>query len=147
MDNQRLAPWQSESATSWLAANDSWTRLLNLVKKTLENDARRFPHQVRAAAAFVIMFCREGFWPAKDAAHARDEIVGLAKRQLSIVRQSYAFAGRTKPELLANPEFKAILRSLDEEMRMLDARLAEEPLSMPDAPPPSWGKFFQDNSK
>lgn len=145
--NRNLAPWLDQKAATWLAASDPWMRLLGMVKKTLDNDARRFPHQIRAAAAFVILFCREGYWPAQDGTRVRDEIVGLAKRQLSVVRQMYAFESRSKPELLANPDFKAILKALDEELRMLDARLAEEPLTMPDAPPMSWGPFFPDNAR
>jgi hypothetical protein len=77
----------------------------------------------------------------------RDEIVALAKRQLTVVRQAYAFEARSKPELLANAGYKALLGGLDEELRMLDARLADEPVNMPDAPPACWGKFFQDNSR
>lgn len=142
-----LAPWMNDRATNWLATSDGWLRLLSMVRRTLENDARRFPHQIRAATAMVILFCREGYWPAKLGQRERDEIVALAKRQLTVVRQAYAFEARSKPELLANPDYKALLGGLDDELRMLDARLADEPVNIPDAPPACWGRFFQDNSR
>lgn len=142
-----LAPWMNERATNWLATSDNWLRLLSMVKRTLENDPRRFPHQIRAAVAMVILFCREGYWPARLGQRERDEIVSLAKRQLMVVRQAYALEARSRPELLANPDYKAILGGLDDELRMLDARMADEALNMPDAPPKSWGKFFLDNSR
>lgn len=142
-----LAPWMDEEATRWLGTSDQWVRLLAMIKRTLENDARRFPHQIRAAASLVIMLCREGYWPIKSSQRERDEIVSLAKRQMTVVRQAYAFEARSRPELLANTDYKAILQVLDEELRLLDARLADEPVNMPDRPPLHWGKFFQDNSR
>ena len=146
MTKLQIAPWQDEKAGNWLATNEPWLRLLNLVKKTLDNDARRFPHQIRAASAFIIMFCREGFWPTKGGMRERDEVVGLARRQLTVVRQMYAFEAKSKPELMADPAFKSILKALEQEMRLLDARIADEPLTLPDFPPASWEKFFVDNS-
>ncbi len=142
-----LAPWMNREATRWLASSDHWMRLLSMVKRTLENDARKFPHQIRAAASLVIMLCREGYWPARYDQRERDEIVALAKRQLMVVRQAYAFEARSRPELLANPDYKAILQGLDDELRLLDARLADEAVNLPDRAPACWGQFFRDNSR
>jgi hypothetical protein len=142
-----LAPWMNEQATRWLATSEQWLRLLSMVKRTLENDAQRFPHQIRAASAVVIMLCREGYWPARFDQRERDEIVALAKRQLTVVRQAYAFEARSRPELLANPDYKAILQGLDDELRLLDARMADEPANLPDRPPSCWGKFLRDNAR
>lgn len=137
----------NEQATRWLTASEHWSRLLSMVKRTLENDAQRFPHQIRAASSFVIMLCREGYWPSRQGQRERDEIVALAKRQLTVVRQAYAFEARSRPELLANPDYKAILQGLDDELRLLDARLADEPVNLPDRAPACWGKFFPDSAR
>jgi hypothetical protein len=142
MDISKLAPWCDQRGTDFWSRTEAWKKFTSMVTKTLENDPRRFPHQIRAAAAMVILFCREGLWPARRGRDEIEEIVSLARRQLSQVRQLYAAEARANPEISGNNDFRSLLKSLDEEMRCLDARLSDEPLNIPNDPPSTWGKFF-----
>jgi hypothetical protein len=143
MDISELAPWRDMRGTDSFCRSEAWLKFTSLVTRTLENDPRRFPHQIRAAAAMVILFCRNGLWPSRRGQDELEEVLSLARRQLSQIRQLYAAEARVNPEISGNKDFRDLLKSLDEEMRCLDARASEDPLNLPNEPPLTWGKFFQ----
>ena len=136
-----LAPWQNENATDFLARFAPWGHAIRLIHGTLQLDARRNPHETRAAAALVIMFCREGLWPVKDNEYL-ESVLELAVRQLSTIKQLYELKARSEPELLNNRQFRKLLTSIDEEIRILEARLSDPKPSMPNEPPCTWGEFW-----
>lgn len=136
------APWDDAKSADWLCAFEPWQRMVRQVRQTLEREPRNFPHEIRAAASFVILFCREGTWP-----NFRDPIDGigildLARRQLSVVRQMYALEGRNNRDLMANSNYKSLLKSLEEEIRILESRASDEEVIMSNQPPCSWGEFM-----
>ena len=139
MAKKGLAPWHSRDAANWLGSFEPWQRMLQLVLTTLEKEPRNHPHEIRAAASFVIFFAREGVWPVEGGIRELDSILNLARRQLSVVRQMYALEGRHNKKLMANMNYKTLLRSMEEEIRILDSRLSEENGVMPNEPPCTWG--------
>ncbi len=142
MEISELAPWCDRRAVERFARTEAWRKFAALVERTLENDPRRYPHQIRAAAAMVILFCRAGLWPTRQGQDELDELLSRARRQLSQVRQLYAAEARSNPEIGENADFRVLLKSLDEEMRCLDARMSPQPLNLPNDPPCTWGRFF-----
>ncbi len=116
-------------------------RMTRLVLKTLENDPRQFPIQIRAAAALVILLGRRGLWPAHD----QEEMNGIAaqaRRCLSVVREYYSIESKRREDVATHSGLHRLLKTLETEMRILDARQSEEPLNIPDAPPESWGNIW-----
>ena len=142
MDISELSPWSDSRANAWLEDSKSWDLFTSMIARTLDNDPRRYPQQIRAAAAFVILFCRPGLWPSHRGKSELEELIALARRQLSQVRQLFAAESRQRPEITSSPDFRTLMKTLDEEMRCLDARLSEMPLNIPNSPPTSWGRFF-----
>ncbi len=142
MDISELSPWNDREAKIWLKDSRPWELFTSMIARTLENEPRRFPQQIRAAAAFVILFCRPGLWPTGRGTAELEDLVALARRQLSQVRQLYAAESRQNPDIMNSPDFRSLMKTLDEEMRCLDARLSVTPLNIPNSPPTSWGRFF-----
>ncbi len=135
-------PWEEASAQKWIFDNDAWRKFLELIRGTLANDPKQFPHQIRAAVSLIILLCRTGLWPHKDGQRELDTIVNLAKHQLMQIKQRFATQARGNPQLGGDPQFKLFMKSLDQELRILDARLADEPLTLPDESPCTWGDFW-----
>jgi hypothetical protein len=142
MDISELSPWNDRETNIWLKDAKAWELFTSMIARTLENDPRRYPQQIRAAAAFVILFARPGLWPTRRDAMELENLIALARRQLSQVRQLFAAESRQRPEVTSSPDFRMLMKTLDEEMRCLDARLSEMPLNIPNSPPISWGRFF-----
>lgn len=143
MSEMKYAPWDDPYAANWLGAFQPWQRMLRMVKKTLEQEPRNYPHQIRAAASFVILFCRPGMWPDNGSHAELDVVIELTRRQLSTVRQMYALEGRSNKKLMANRNFKALLKSLEEEIRILDSRMSDEDgATKINQAPASWGDFL-----
>ncbi len=139
MAKKGMAPWHDREATNWLASFQPWQRMLSEIRTTLEKEPRNHPHEIRAAACMVIMFGREGVWPVQGGIRELDSIVDLARRQLQIVRQMYALEGRHNKSLMANMNYKTLLKSLEEEIKILETRLSDEPTLTRNRPPCSWG--------
>jgi hypothetical protein len=146
MSNDRssdeLAPWRDRRSSDWLCAWQSWRSFTKYIRRTLEHDPRKFPHQVRAAAGLVILLARPGMWPDAADLDELEDLAGLARRQLTQIKQQYSAEARHNPEISGSAEFRALIKSLDEEMRCLDARVADRALLVADQPPATWGKFF-----
>jgi hypothetical protein len=142
MDISELSPWNDRETNIWLKDSKAWELFTSLIARTLENDPRRYPQQIRAAAALIILFCRPGLWPARRGLPELEDLISLARRQLSQVRQLYAAESRQKPEISSSSDFRTLMKTLDEEMRCLDARLSETTLNIPNSPPCTWGRFF-----
>ncbi len=113
-------------------------RVARLVEKTLENDPRQFPIQMRAAASIVILLCRSGMWPAHDQEDL-NEVVGQARRNLANIRELYSVESKRREEVGQHHSLHKLLKGLEAEMRILDARASETPLNIPDEPPEAWG--------
>ncbi|MFT5300687.1 MAG: 3-methyladenine DNA glycosylase AlkD [Mariniblastus sp.] len=140
MSNQLKSPWDNELGAAWLARFAPWQQTLRLIHGTLQLEARKNPQEIRAAASMVIVFCRENLWSGDD--DERDRIVELAARQLTNVKQLYETKARDNPKVMTNPNFKNLLKSIDQEVRILEARLADPKPKMPDEPPCTWGDFW-----
>lgn len=140
--NPDRAPWNQPDSARWLAANESMQRFTRMIARTLENDPRQFPLQIRAAAAMVILLGRPGMWPATCGTEWED-VVGLARRNLSVVRELYSVEskreGHTQEQLTS---LHRLLKGIEAEMRILDARLSETPLNIPNEPPEAWGQAW-----
>jgi hypothetical protein len=113
-----------------------------MIRATLEMDANKNPHEIRAAAALVILLCRENLWPARDGIEELDRIANLATQQLTKIKQLFEQRCRMEPELLANPAYRSMLDSLDQEIRILESRISDPKPMMPKEPPNSWGDFW-----
>jgi len=138
---QKLAPWESEQAATWLNAFQPWQQTLRLIHGTLKLEANKNPQEIRAAAAMVILFCRENLWPT-NIEDEREKILELAARQLSSIKQLYENKARTDSSLLSNKKFRNLLVSIDQEIRLLEARMSDPKPTMPNQPPCTWGEFW-----
>ncbi len=142
METQSLVPWKDSTASEWLGKQEAWQRLLQYVCATLESDPRKYPNQIRAAASLVIMLGREGFWSIAHGQRDREHLASLAKRQLAQIKQMYSIESRGNPTLLGDPAYKKFMQTLDEEMRLLEARMNGEEINLADEAPSSWGDFW-----
>lgn len=113
-----------------------------MIEGTLNLSPKDHAHEIRAAASMVIMFCREGLWPESNPGDIIP-IIELAARQLSHVKQLYETRGRIKPELQASKSYRMLLKSFDEEIRILEARIADPKPKMPNQAPCTWETFWQ----
>ena len=138
----KIAPWENPEASDWLCAFQPWKRIIRKVRETLALEPRNNPHEIRAAAMLVILFCREGTWPNYHDPNEGAEIVGLARRQLSVVRQMFTLEGRNNSKLMANRNYKMLLKTLEEEIRILESRLSDEEVNMANQAPCTWGDFL-----
>lgn len=135
------APWEDLDASAWLRGFAAWSHVIKLVHGTLCLEAQDEPHGIRAASAMVIMFCRPEWWPVSDH-HSFDPVLEAAARQLANVKQLFEQKGRINPKLQAKPAFRGLLVSIDQEIRILEARMTEPKPSIPNRPPTSWGDFW-----
>ncbi|MEM7785268.1 MAG: hypothetical protein AAF623_18105 [Planctomycetota bacterium] len=143
--NQKtVAPWQDESSQQWLNSLKSWKQIRRLILGTLQLDPQQNSHEIRAAVSMVIMFCRDGFW-ADEPKLEMDDVIQLAARQLVAIKHAYETKGRINPELKANKKYRAFLTTLDQEIRILEARTCDPAPPMPNTPPVSWGPFWFDD--
>ncbi len=136
------SPWGNAKATDWLCAFGPWIDMVRKVRRTLELEPRSHPHEIRAAAMLVILFCRNGTWPNFMDPVEGNAIVGLARRQLAVVRQMYTLEGRNNKKLMANRNYKVLLKTLEEEIRILESRFSEEDVVMANQAPCAWGEFL-----
>ena len=137
-----LSPWSDEQAIRFLATFESWNQMARLIQTTLKQDPRKYPHEIRAASSLVILICRENIWPNRSDMMSIDDVVGLARRQLAQVKHQFSIKARIDPKLKQNPKFRRLLDSIDQEMRILESRIADPPLQLPQEPPVSWGNFW-----
>jgi len=138
MPDHKNCPWNQPDASTWLSGNDSIRRVARLVEKTLDNDPRQFPIQMRAATTMVILLCRAGMWPAHDQEEL-NEVIAQARRNLTMIRELYSVESKRREEVGQHQSLHRLLKGLEAEMRILDARMSESPLNIPDEPPESWG--------
>ncbi len=136
------APWETESAKDFLTGFDAYKNVMRTIEKTLQQDAKVYPNEIRAAAAMVIILCRENLWPTKGGVERRDKVVHLAARQLTNIKQLFEQRGKIKPELLTNKNYRKLLTALDEEVRVLEARLSDPKPQMPNETPSTWSDFW-----
>ena len=138
-------PWDDEQACHWLHESGCWPRLARLAQGTLREDPNTYPHQIRAAAATLVLIARENLWPENSPGILPlTEAVALARRQLTAVKQRYSIQLRQKPDLIGDPVFRALMETLDDEIRILEARIADPPTLLPNRPPSSWREFWSD---
>lgn len=142
-DESTLAPWDAPEAAAWLNSFQPWREMLRLTQGTLQLETRDHPQEIRAATGLVLLFCRENLWPLMgDADH--EPILEMAARQLSNIKQLYETKSRTNPNLLSNQNYRNLLTSIDEEIRILEARMSDLKPKMPNKPPCTWGDFWTD---
>jgi hypothetical protein len=140
IDPKSVVPWEDELASELLSSSIPWKAFIRMIRRTLELDPRDYPHQIRCAAGLMILLCRRGLWRQND--QERDELIATARRQLSNIKQLYSSEARLRPEIANSTAFRSLLKTLDEEMRVLDARLSDTPLNIPNHEPQGWGPFF-----
>ena len=136
------APWDADEAVRFLASFDAYLKVLHKIESTLQLEARQFPHEIRAAAAMVIMLCRQNLWPTRGGQERLDRIAHTAARQLTRIRQLFEQRGKIKPEILSNPSYRTFLTTLDQEIRILESRISDPKPQMPEEPPVTWGEFW-----
>lgn len=139
-----FAPWNDPAAQAWLNSMDSFKQMTKLVGATLKLEPRKYPHEIRAAVSMIILLCRDGFWPVEDedGSQEMDDILSLARRQLSAVKGLFAAQLKFKPELASDDSFRTLLRSMDQEMRILDSRMSDSAIKKVKEPPATWGDFW-----
>lgn len=142
-ESKVVAPWDEPSAAKWLEAFDSWKQVLRLINGTLRLETRDHPQEIRAAVSLVVMLCRENLWPL-GGNDSRDVILESAARQLSAIKQLYETKSRTNSSLLSNRKFRDLLTSIDQEIRILEARMTDPKPKMPNKAPATWGNFWSD---
>lgn len=134
-------PWETMVGKQWLNSFPPWKQMRRLIHGTLKLDPKDHAHEIRAAASMVIMFARDGLWPESEL-DSLEEVIELAARQLSHVKQLYETKARIRPQLQSSPSYRKLLKSLDEEIRILEARVADTTPKMPNTPPNTWGEFW-----
>lgn len=139
-DKQR-APWNDEQAKDWLGRFEPWLQAIRLIHGTLQLETKKHPQEIRAAVALVVLCCRENLWPTRDE-NEIEKILELAVRQLSTIKQLYETKARINPEVINKKNYRDLLISIDQEIRILEARMSDPKPSMPNEPPVSWGKFW-----
>lgn len=139
--NADRPPWKTPNGSQWFATFQSWRSMRRLIEGTLKLNPTENAHEVRAAASMVIMFCREGMWPLGETSSFR-EVLELAARQLAQVKHMYETKGRINPKLQSSQSYRKLLRSLDEEIRIIESRMTDPKPKMPNVPPCTWGKFW-----
>ena len=144
MSQVELAPWYDEQAIHWLSSFNSWARMAQLIQTTLKQDPRKYPHQIRAAASLVIMLGRDNVWPDRIDVMSLEDILGLARRQLVQVKNHFSVTAKMNTKLKQHPKFRQLLDSMDQEIRILESRMSEEPVNIPNEPPSSWTNFWCD---
>ena len=141
--NADVPPWETPEGRKWFATFQGWRAMRRMIEGTLNLSPKDHAHEIRAAASMVIMFCREGIWPEVGQGEMLP-VIELAARQLSHVKQLYETRGRIRPELQASKNYRLLLKSFDEEIRILEARAADPKPKMPNQPPCTWGEFWHD---
>lgn len=138
---KKRAPWDDEQARDWLANFDPWLQALRLIQGTLQLETKDHPQEIRAAVALVVLCCRENLWPTRNETEL-EKILELAVRQLSTIKQLYETKARLDPQVLTNKNYRNLLVSIDQEVRILEARMSGPNSNMPNEPPITWGKFW-----
>lgn len=142
------APWEDQDAIDWLRDSQQFRHFCRLIEGTLRLETKKHPHEIRAAAALVIMLCRKNLWSTKmrDDEEAvikeLDQVVSLAVRQLIQIKQMFEMSANAKPEMQSNSTYRNLLKSLDQEIRILEARMTDPKPDLPQQPPVTWGKFW-----
>ena len=138
---KQQAPWDDEQASDWLATFDPWLQSLRLIHGTLQLETKQHPQEIRAAVSMVVLFCRENLWPTRNSEEI-EKILELAVRQLSMIKQLYETKARMDPQIMKNKNYRNLLTSIDQEARILEARITDPKPNMPNEPPITWGKFW-----
>ena len=137
-----LDPWSDESGQLWLKSFECWTKMTRLIKSTLTLEPSEYPHQIRAAAALVILLCRPNLWPG-ESIQELDEVVDLARRKLVLIKSFFTSEARVKGNLTSDPAFKRLMKSLEQEIRILESRMTDPPMGLPQRAPTTWGDFWR----
>lgn len=140
-------PWENDLATDWVRNSDSMRQTCRLIEGTLQLEVTQYPHQIRAAAAMVILLCRPGLWATNNTdeelmLEELDRVCNLAHRKLSAIRQMFESKSKSNPKLSTRPEIRNLLDSILQEQRILESRMSETPSRLPQEPPCSWGTFW-----
>ena len=138
---KKRAPWDDEQARNWLATFEPWLTALRLVQGTLQLETQQHPQEIRAAVSLVVLCCRENLWPTSNETEMA-RILELAVRQLSTIKQLYETKARVDPQILTNKNYRNLLVSIDQEIRILESRMSDPKPKMPNEPPITWGKFW-----
>lgn len=140
------SPWDDPDAAMWIRSFDAWGQTLRLVQGTLQLKTKDNLHEIRAATSMVIMFCRENLWPTEDQIE-REQIIESAVKQLSMIKQLFESKARVDSSLLSNEKYRDFMTSLDQEVRILEARISDPKPVMTNTPPVCWGEFWTNEDK
>ena len=102
------APWAASDGRRWLEGASPWAHAMRLIHGTLQLETKKHPQEIRAAAAMVVMFCRDGLWPTRDE-NQIDRVLELAARQLTSIKQLYEIKARSNPEMMTNRNYRNLL--------------------------------------
>ena len=93
------------------------------------------------------MLARQGLWSTASRSEENviqelDQLVGLAARQMSAVKQLFEKNMRANPDLQNDPSYKKFMESVTQEIRILESRMTDSPSKLPEKPPCTWGDFW-----
>jgi hypothetical protein len=140
-------PWNENGARQWIEESESMRQTCRLIEGTLRLEVDSRPHEIRAAACMVILLARKGLWSTaargdEEKIREMDRLVSLASRRMAAVKQLFEKNLRSNPELKNDPSYKNFMRSLTQEIRILESRMSDTPSKLPEEPPCTWGKFW-----
>ena len=132
------APWHLPMVNEWLSSFRPWQNYTHHIRQVLEKKPQQFAHEIRGAAALVIMLGREKLWPTNDL----DDVVYLASAKLGTVRNVIFSMSNKNKDLLNDERFRLLVRSIDEELRILATRRSRVKQAAPEEAPVSWAGFW-----
>ncbi len=132
------APWHHPDVHEWLVAFRPWQNYTHHVRQILERKPQQFAHEVRGAAALVIMLGREKLWPTNDL----EDVVYLASAKLGTVRNLIFSMSNKNKELLNDERYRLLIQSIDEELRILATRRSRAKRTAAEEAPASWVGFW-----
>ena len=135
------APWATSDGQRWLEGASPWGHVMRLIHGTLQLETKKHPQEIRAAASMVVMLCRDNLWPSLDE-NQIDRVLDLAARQLTSIKQLYEIKARSNPEMMTNRNYRNLLVSIVQEVRILEARMSDPRPPMPNEAPVSWGDIW-----
>ena len=136
--NSDEAPWHVPAIKGWLAEFQPWHNYTHHIKQMLERKPAQFPYEMRAAAGLAIMLARESLWPTNDL----DDVIYLSSTKLTHVRNMIFSMSSQNKQLLSDERFRILVKSMDEENKILSARMSRVKSDAPEAPPCSWAGFW-----
>ncbi len=132
------APWHVPEVKNWLADFHPWHNYAHHIKQMLERKYQQFPFEIRAAAGLTIILARKGLWPTDDL----EDVIYLASTKLTHIRNKIFSKSAKNKELLSDDRFRILIKSMDEENKILSSRMSRVRSDAPEKMPCTWEGFW-----